>query len=75
MVTFGATGQPLFATLGKVALGLASAVFEVEQARRKIADSLVMATVQRGTFAAPTFRRLRGSRHEPDLLTAQNRVL
>jgi hypothetical protein len=56
VMTVGATGQPLFATLGEVALGLASVVFEVQQVRRKIADSFVMATVERDTYAVSTPR-------------------
>ena len=50
--TFGATGQPLFATLGEVGFSLASVFSEVEEVRRKITEGLVMATLKRGTCVA-----------------------
>jgi len=38
------TGQPLFATLGDVAINLAAVFSEVEEARRKLIQVLVMGT-------------------------------
>jgi len=42
--TLEATGQPLFATLGDVAINLAAAFSEAEEARRKLIVALVMGT-------------------------------
>jgi hypothetical protein len=39
-----ATGQPLFATLGDVAINLAAAFSEVEEARRKLIEVPVIGT-------------------------------
>ena len=39
-----ATGQPLFATLGGVAINLAAAFSEAEEARRKLFEALVIGT-------------------------------
>jgi hypothetical protein len=50
--TLGASTQPLFATLGEVAFSLANVFSEVEEARRKIAEGLVMAMLERGPSMA-----------------------
>lgn len=50
--TLGLSTQPLFATLGEVAFSLANVFSEVEEARRKIAEGLVMATLERGPCKA-----------------------
>lgn len=43
-----ATGQPLFATLVKVAFNLAAVFSEMEEVRRRVTEALVVTAQERG---------------------------